>query len=227
MTHRFNQKSGNTRIRRGDSESALTEALSALRSGQLVAFPTDTVYGVGCDAWSAGAIERLYWAKRRPKSMAIPVLVSAPEYVKRVASALPSALDALVERFWPGGLTLVVPRAPTLPELLCAGKPSVAVRMPAHPLALRLIAGMGGALAATSANLSGNPSPKTAAEVLTDLEDRVAIILDGGECPGGIASSIVDLVADPPVLVRRGSLDVGILREALPHLVVPARLADR
>lgn len=221
MTRQFSQGRCATQVHDATSQSAMPEALLALRSGHLVAFPTDTVYGLGCDAWNAEALERLYWAKRRPKGMAIPVLVSAPEHVNQVAKTWPSGFDALVERFWPGGLTVIVPRSPAIPEVLCAGKPSVAVRMPAHPVALRLIAGMGGVLAATSANLSGNPSPKTASEVLADLEGRVAIVLDGGECPGGIASSIVDLVAEPPVLVRQGGLDLNRLRDLLPSLVVP------
>ena len=203
-----------------DSE-ALSEAWRALRGGEVVAFPTDTVYGVGCDLWNPKAIEWLYWAKLRPKDIAIPVLVSAPEHVARVARELPAPFKLLMEHFWPGALTLIVPRRPEVPEVLCGSGPTIAVRMPDHSLALRLIEGMGGALAATSANLSGQPPATTATEVLAQLAGRVAVVLDGGECPGGVPSSIIDLVADPPLLLRQGHLSYEALREVLPTLVMP------
>lgn len=200
---------------------AFPEAVRALRGGEVVVFPTDTVYGVGCDLWQPEAIETLYWAKRRPKSLPIPVLLSAPEHVTKVARDIPSAFQRLVERFWPGGLTVVLLRHPCVPRALCAGGSTVAVRMPDHRVALRLIAKLGGALAATSANLSGNASPRTAAEALADLGGRVALVLDGGECPGGVASTIVDLVADPPTLLRRGEIEPNTLSEVLPELILP------
>jgi L-threonylcarbamoyladenylate synthase len=212
-----------TRVYVASAPEAIPTALQALRTRQVVAFPTDTVYGVGCDPWRSEAIECLYWAKQRPKELAIPVLVSAPEHVAQVASSLPPQFAALVERFWPGGLTVIVPRRASLPDVLCAGGPTVAVRMPDHAVALRLVAEMGGALAATSANLSSRPAPTTAAEVLADLDGRVAVVLDGGPCPGGVASSIVDLVSNPPVLLRQGNLALEVLRAALPALVVTRR----
>jgi L-threonylcarbamoyladenylate synthase len=209
-----------TRVYEASAPGAIPMALQMLHAGQVVAFPTDTVYGVGCDPWCSEAIERLYWAKQRPKELAIPMLVSAPEHVTQVASGLPPRFATLVDRFWPGGLTVIVPRRASLPDVLCAGGPTIAVRMPDHAVALRLIAEMGGALAATSANLSSRPSPTTAAEVLADLDGRVAIVLDGGPCPGGVASSIVDLVSSPPVLLRQGDLTLEALRAVLPALVV-------
>lgn len=207
-----------TRVYHAAQTEALPAAWEALRNGQVVVFPTDTVYGVGCDLWQPEAIERLYWAKLRPKRMAIPVLVSAPEHVAQVARELPTTFALLAERFWPGALTLVVPRHPRVPDALCEGGPTVAVRMPDHPLALRLIEGMGGALAVTSANLSGQPPATNAAQALAQLAGRVAVILDGGECPGGVPSSIIDLVADPPRLLRQGHLSYELLREVLPTL---------
>jgi len=209
-----------TRVYLATQPEALPAAWEALRKGEVVVFPTDTVYGVGCDLWRPEAIERLYWAKLRPKHMAIPVLVSAPEHVAQVASELPAPFKLLVERFWPGALTLIVPRHPKVPEVLCNGGPTIAVRMPDHPVALRLIEGIGGALAATSANLSGQPPATSAVQALAQLAGRVAVILDGGECPGGVPSSIVDLVADPPLLLRQGHLSYETLREVLPGLVV-------
>ena len=216
-----------TRVYAASDAEAWGEVLWVLRTGGVAVFPTDTVYGVGCDLWQPEAIEKLYWAKKRPKQRPISVLVSAPEHAFLVAECARlggealERFEALTARFWPGGLTIILPRRPYVPDILCAGGPTIAVRMPDHSLALRLIAEMGGALAATSANLSGRPAPCTAAGALADLDGRVHVILDGGDCPGGIASSIVDLGADAPVILREGALDVETLREVLPDLIVP------
>jgi len=213
-------RSLSTRTYAASDQAALPQALRALRRGELVVFPTDTVYGLGCDPWQVEAVRGLYWAKRRPPSLAIPILVSAREQAMQVAEKLPAHFTPLVERHWPGGLSLIVPRCPSVPDVLCAGKPTVALRMPQHPLALELIGCMGGVLAVTSANLSGHPAATTAQEALSDLRGRVALILDGGPCPGGVASSIVDLTVDPPVLLRRGAISLDRLRELLPTLIV-------
>jgi L-threonylcarbamoyladenylate synthase len=223
------QASRTTRVYAGNSAEGWDEALWALRTGELVVFPTDTVYGVGCDVWEPQAIERLYWAKWRPKRLPIPVLVSAPEHIYKVVErslvsrSARHRLDALTDHFWPGQLTVILPRRPYVPDVLCAGGPTVAVRMPDQSLALRLIAEMGGALAATSANRSGQPDPRTAEQALADLEGRVDVVLDDGPCPGGIASSIVDLVSDTPALLREGALAVHALRRVVPEIVVPRR----
>ena len=211
-----------TRVLGADTSGVVEEAARLVAGGGLVAFPTDTVYGVGCDPWSAEAITRLYAAKERPLHMAIPVLLASPEDVALVAAAPDGVPPRLVERFWPGALTVVVLRRPEVPGILTAGGATVAVRMPDHPLALRLIAAAGGALAATSANRSGRPSPETAAEVLADLAGRIALLIDGGRAPLGVPSSIVDLTADPPRLLREGHLSLATLRESLPNLE-PAR----
>lgn len=207
-----------TTVRSSSSPGALEYAVGLLCAGQLVVFATDTVYGVGCDPWNVQAIQRLFWAKGRSESMAIPVLLARPEDVWQVARDVPTAFDSLTSHFWPGGLTIVVPRRPELPDVLCAGGNTVAVRMPNHPVALALAKGLGGVLAATSANRSGRPSPRTAQEALADLRDRVALVLDGGECPGGVSSSVVDLVSSPPVLLRRGALSQDVLRQVLPDI---------
>ena len=212
-----------TRIYAASDEEALPQALRALRNGQLVLFPTDTVYGLACDLWQVEAVKRLYWAKQRPPSLPIPILVAAPEHVMQVASELPVLFAPLVERHWPGGLSLVVGRRASVPDLLCAGRPTVAVRMPRHPLALRLIAEMGGAVAVTSANLSGRQAAKTMEEALPGLSGRVAVALDAGPCPGGVASSIVDLTVDPPLLLRQGAVDIDSLQRLLPTLIVPGQ----
>jgi L-threonylcarbamoyladenylate synthase len=207
-----------TRIIATTDPSARTEAADALRRGELVAFPTDTVYGVGCDLWQPEAIERLYRAKRRPRDLAIPILVASPEGVERVAADLPQAFRALAARYWPGGLTLIVRKGPAVPDVLSGGRDTVGLRMPDYPLVQQLAAELGGALAATSANLSGKPSPVSAEQVLDDLGGRIALLLDGGRCSGGVASSVVDVVSDPPVLLRAGAIALEELREVVPSL---------
>ncbi len=209
-----------TQVLPADDPRAIAQAVRTLRRGELVVFPTDTVYGVGCDLWSGPALERLYRAKGRPSELAIPVLVSGPEKVTAVARRLPDAFEELSRRFWPGGLTIVLPRQPNLPERLTSGRNTVAVRLPDHPAAIALIAAAGGALAVTSANVSGRPAPTSAQEALADLAGRVDLVLDGGTCPQGVASSIVDLSVSPPRLLRQGALDVEALREILPDLEV-------
>ncbi len=198
---------------------ALPAALQALRRGEVIVFPTDTVYGVGCTVWDPRAIERLYWAKRRPEELAIPVLVAEVGDARQVARDLPPTFEALAGRFWPGGLTLVLPRQPRVPAILSAGRDTVAVRLPDHPFARELIRAAGGALAVTSANISGQSAPRTAEEAKAALWGRVAVILDGGPCPVGTASTIVDLTVSPPRVLRQGAIPYEALREALPALL--------
>lgn len=208
-----------TRVLAATDPRAIAEAVRVIAGGGLVAFPTDTVYGVGCDLWSPEAIERLYAAKERPRHLAIPVLVSSPHAVADVAAGTPAGFSELVARFWPGALTIVVRRREGVPDALTAGMPSVAVRMPDHDVALRLIDAAGGALAATSANLSGSPPPETAERVLAGLAGRIDLVVDGGRAPVGVPSSIVDLSGDPPRLLREGALALDVLRGVLPGLV--------
>ncbi len=207
-----------TRILPAAEESALDTAAGVLAKGGLVAFPTDTVYGLGCDMWSPEAIRGLYEAKDRPREMAIPVLVSEPDHLARVAQADESAYAPLIARFWPGPLTLVLPRRPQVPDELTSGLNSVAVRMPDHPVALALIARAGGTLAVTSANLSGQPATRSAEQVHRELSGRIDLVLDGGTTPVGVPSSIVNLCDHPPRLLREGSLTLTVLRDVLPNL---------
>lgn len=210
-----------THVIAADTDEALPAALAALRAGGVVAFPTDTVYGVGCDLWCVDAIEQLYWSKQRPRELAIPILVSHPAHVAQVARDLPPDFEAVVGCFWPGGLTVIVPKKDSVPDALSGGRDTVAVRMPDHPAALRLIEAMGGALAVTSANLSGRPAPASAAEVLAELDGRVSVLIDGGVCPGGVASTIISLVSTPPVLLRQGGIAPDVLRQVLGEIAVP------
>lgn len=185
---------------------AIERAVAVLRRGGVVAFPTDTVYGLGAHGGIAVAIEKLFQVKERERLRAIPLLIARAEDLATVAVQVPEIAWRLAERFWPGAVTLVVPRAATVLDVLTGGAPSVAVRVPAHEVALQLIAELHAPLAATSANLSGEPETVTAKEVREALGGRVRLILDGGRCPGGVASTVIDVTVDPPSIRRRGAM---------------------
>lgn len=193
----------------------LAAAAKLLRAGELVAFPTDTVYGVGAIAWDAAAVGKLYTAKLRSLDKAIPILLADPADLALVARDLPPAALRIAEHFWPGPLTLVVPRAARVPDEVTAGGDTVAVRIPDHPLARALIRAAGAPLATTSANLSGGASPVTAEEVRSQLGDRIALIVDGGRCPGGVASTVVDVMGEEPVILRPGPVTLEDLWEVI------------
>jgi L-threonylcarbamoyladenylate synthase len=197
---------------------ALQRAAALLRAGQVVAFPTDTVYGVGALATDAVAVRRLYEVKGRPAEKAISVLIAALDDLTHVARHVPPAIDRLAALYWPGGLTLVLPAIATLPLTVTAGSDAVAVRCPAHGTPLALIRGLGAPLAATSANLSGQPAPTTAAEVVQQLAGCLPLILDGGACAVGVPSTLGDLTTDPPRLLRAGAVPAEALRRLLPGL---------
>ena len=195
--------------------SDFARAVTLLQAGELVAFPTDTVYGVGAIVWDPAAVSKLYLAKLRPADKAIPVLLSDSSDIALVSrDPSPGALR-LAETFWPGPLTLVVPRSPEVPDEVTAGSETLAVRVPGHDLARALIRAVGAPLATTSANLSGQPSPVTAQDVEAQLSGRVATILDGGLCPGGIPSTIVDLTGPSPRLLRLGPIALDDILSAL------------
>jgi L-threonylcarbamoyladenylate synthase len=198
-----------TQILPTSDPNSLQQALQLLAAGDLVAFPTDTVYGLGADAFDARAIERLYIAKGREAVKAIAVLVGRPDTLARVAAEMGEMAHRLAERFWPGPLTLVVPRHTSLPENI-SPLLTVGVRMPDHPLALELL-NRTGPLAVTSANLSGAPSASTAQEVFDQLQRRIPLILDGGRTPGGFPSTVVDCTGDAPVILRQGPITLNQL----------------
>jgi L-threonylcarbamoyladenylate synthase len=196
------------------NEHAQLRAIEVLKVGGLVAFPTDTVYGLAVFPWDVDAVVRLYEAKQRPSDRPIPLLLSDASELDRVATLLPRCrrqYRQLIARFWPGGLTLVLPKAQIVPEAVSAG-PTVAVRVPDLALARELIRAAGGVLAVTSANLSGQPSPVTAQEVEEQLGDRIDLILDDGPSRGGIPSSILDCTVSPPLLLRHGAVGEAALR---------------
>lgn len=199
------------------NENAQLRAIEVLKAGGLVAFPTDTVYGLAVLPWDTDAMARLYEAKQRPSDRPIPLLLSDVSQLGRVATLLPRfrrQFRQLSARFWPGGLTLVLPKAEIVPDAVSAGH-TVAVRVPDLPLARDLIRGAGGVLAVTSANISGRLSPITAQEVEGQLGGRIDLILNGGPSRGGIPSSILDCTVSPPLLLRRGAVREAALRAVI------------
>lgn len=183
---------------------ALQRAGQILQNGGLVAFPTDTVYGLAAQLDLPKAIQRLYEAKDREAGKAIAVLVGSIEQLELVATGLSEQAARLAARYWPGALTLVLPRRMDLPEELSA-LPTVGVRMPDHPFALALLRASG-PLAVTSANRSGETSPQTAGDVLAQLDGRVELVLDGGQCPGGVPSTVVDCTGAELRILRQGAI---------------------
>lgn len=202
-----------TEILAANHPKALSRAQHVLQAGGLIAFPTDTVYGLASRIDSAAAIEKLFAAKGRDFNKAIAVLVSDLEQVELVAQDFPPSALRLAQRFWPGALTLVVQRRAGLPEVL-SPLPTVGVRMPDHPFARALLRACG-PLAVTSANLSGAANPISAADVAGQLSGRIDLILDGGPCPGGVPSSVVDCTRPELPVLRQGALSEAELRAAL------------
>jgi L-threonylcarbamoyladenylate synthase len=187
-------------------EKQIELAIAILKKGGIVAFPTDTVYGLGANPLNAEAVARIYKVKRRPHNLALPLLLAEKSDLLKVAAVVPEIAWQLAEHFLPGGLTLVLKKSPWVPGSVTAGGDTIGVRIPDHPIAIALIRGLGTPLVGTSANLSGKPSPLTAAEVRKQLGDEVDLIIDGGRCPGGIESTILDISGKMPVLVRAGAI---------------------
>jgi len=203
------------------TEEAIAEAAQLLRQGELVAFPTETVYGLGANALDPEAVPKIFAAKGRPNDNPLIVHIGTLEAVQPLCYVDERA-RALMNAFWPGPLTILLPKKPIIPAVTNAGLPSVAIRMPSHPVALKLLRACGVPVAAPSANTSGRPSPTTAAHVLDDLNGKLSLILDGGACDVGVESTVVDMTAKVPTIVRPG----GITLEMLQTVLSDARVAD-
>ena len=189
-------------------------AADILHRGGLVVFPTDTVYGVAALARNAGAVAAIYRAKQRPATLPIPVMVAEPGQVQEVAWLLPGFRE-LTGLFWPGPLTIILPKREPLPAIVTAGGDTVALRIPDHPLALELLRRVDAPLAVTSANLSGQPPARTAQEARAQLDGRVDAIVDGGVAPGGEPSTLLDLTCSPSAILRRGPVTEAQIRAVL------------
>ncbi len=188
------------------SDPQIRRAVDILRAGGLVAFPTETVYGLGADASSAQAVRRIFAVKGRPADHPLIVHLAPGAELTRWVRELPPAARALADHFWPGPLTLILPRARGVIDEVTGGQDTVGVRVPSHPVARALLEAFGGGLAAPSANRFGRISPTTARHVLDELGDRVDLILEGGACEVGIESTIIDLSSGAPVLLRPGRI---------------------
>jgi L-threonylcarbamoyladenylate synthase len=199
-------------------DAALASAAHCVASGQLVVLPTDTVYGIGADAFDSNAVTDLLATKGRGRDMPVPVLVGSWTTIEGLASTVTQRTWDLIEAFWPGGLTLVVEEAASLAWDLGDARGTVAVRMPLHPVAIELLEKTG-PMAVSSANRSGSPPALTAAEAQDQLGDDVAIYLDGGPARTGVASTIVDVTGELPRVLRAGAIDADALRTVVPDLV--------
>lgn len=185
-------------------QEAIERAAAVITGGGLVAFPTETVYGLGADAMNASAVQKIFEAKARPADNPVIVHVADREMLNRVASGVNESAELLIQKFWPGPLTLVFDRMPEVTSAVSAGLPTVAVRMPRNNIALELARCAKTPIAAPSANISGRPSPTSAAHVVDDLSGRIDLILDGGTTNIGIESTVLDMTRKPPMILRPG-----------------------
>jgi len=203
----------NTRIISADDPFVYKTALDILQSGGLVAFPTDTVYGLGALAFDGNAIESIYTAKERPLEKAVPILIGEIMDTIKVTTELPRSARILASRFWPGPLTCVLTKNPSLPEAVSATS-TVGVRIPDHGVA-RILLRATGPMAVTSASISGKESPSTAEEVFAQLNGRIELIIDGGKTPGGVPSTVVDCTGEEIKILREGPISLEEIRRKL------------
>jgi len=187
----------------GFLQREIEKGVKLLQKGRVIAFPTDTVYGLGCDAFNSTAVERIYEIKNRLKHRQLPLLIADVEQLITLADPIPEIAWFLARRFWPGGLTLVLSKTNSLPVYLASG-PTIAVRVPNHPVCLALIQRLGNPLIGTSANISGQPAALTAEEVGQQLGGKIDFIINGGKCPGGKESTVVDVTCESPIILRQG-----------------------
>lgn len=204
------------------SASEIEAAVQALRDGDLVAFPTETVYGLGANAQNPAAVRRIFELKGRPANHPVIVHLDSPRYLHRWVREVPEAATKLAERFWPGPMTLVLPRNANVHDVVTGGQDTVAVRVPSHPMAQQLLTAFGGGIAAPSANRYGRLSPTRAEHVRDEFGDAVRVILDGGECQIGLESTIVAFEGERARLLRPGAVTLAQLKEVLGEVLTAA-----
>lgn len=186
-----------------------------IREGEVVAFPTETVYGLGAAVFNSAALAKIFALKKRPPDNPLIVHIAALAQIDEIATAIPPIFYSLARAFFPGPLTVILKRHPRVPAIVSGGMESIAVRMPSHPIALALIAAVGEPLAAPSANLSGKPSPTQCEHVLEDFAGKIPAVIDGGQTEFGIESTVISLLSDPPILYRPGSITKQQIEEAI------------
>jgi L-threonylcarbamoyladenylate synthase len=197
----------------------LKQAVVLLKKGEPIAFPTETVYGLGAPLFNEQALLKIFTIKNRPADNPLIVHVASVSQALSLCAEPPQEFEELARRFWPGPLTVVLKRAPHVPAIVSAGQPTIAIRMPSHPVAQELIRQVGEPIAAPSANLSGRPSPTSALDCFEDLQGRVSLILDGGNCSIGIESTVISLSEEQPILLRPGSISQRDIEKALQRAI--------
>lgn len=202
-------------VLRPADEAGIDQAAQLLRRGEIFALPTETVYGIAADARQGAAVRKIFEAKGRPQDNPLIVHVAGPEMLPGLVAEVPERAQLLISAFCPGPLTIIMPRGPEVADECCAGLDTVGIRMPSHPVAREVIRRSGCAFAAPSANLSGRPSPTNAQDVLADMDGRLPLILDGGECVVGVESTVVSVVGPKPTLFRPGHITLEDLERAL------------
>lgn len=203
----------NTKIEKV-SEESIQLAGEVLKQGGIVAFPTDTVYGLGAVCTNDEAVQKIFAAKGRDEGKPLSILVASVEQAEQIALEIPEKARRLMEKYWPGALTLVLKKRPEISDKVSAGRETIGLRMPDSRVAVKLLEAAGIPLAAPSANTSGKRSSVSAEDVIADLAGRVDMILDGGRCPVGISSTVVDLTGESPVILREGSITKTMIDEA-------------
>jgi L-threonylcarbamoyladenylate synthase len=204
------------------TQAEIDTAVQALRDGDLVAFPTETVYGLGANAQNPAAVRKIFEAKGRPRAHPVIVHIDSPRYLHRWVREVPDAAARLAERFWPGPLTMVLARALQVHDIITGGQDTVAVRVPSHPMAQQLLNAFGGGIAAPSANRYGRLSPTRAEHVREELGDRVRVVLDGGESQVGLESTIVSCDGETVRLLRPGAVTATQIRSVVGELMIGA-----
>lgn len=202
------------------TQAEIDEAVTALRDGELVAFPTETVYGLGANAQNPAAVQKVFEAKGRPTSHPVIVHIDSPKYLHRWVREVPDVAQALAARFWPGPLTLVLPRNPNVHDIITGGQDTIAVRVPAHPMAQQLLTAFGGGIAAPSANRYGRISPTRAEHVREEFGQAIRVVLDGGESQVGLESTIVACGPAGTRLLRPGAVTLAQLRQVAGEVLV-------
>ena len=201
-------------------QQQVEEGIRVLKRGGIVAYPTDTIYGLGASMSIRPAVERVYQLKERPQDMALPLLLADASQVTEVAEPVPPIAWDLIHTFLPGALTIVLHKAKSVPDIITAGGETIAIRIPNHPTPIALIRGVGSPITGTSANLSGRPSPLTAPEVHSQFGDKIDLVIDGGRCPAGRESTVVDVTGEIPVVLREGAISGEELRQVCGDIIL-------